>query len=276
MTGNWARDWQEIVAGPEHLRGVERIPDYPDDQDFSEAYLDPDLEAVGRLVNSCTVLENAIYQVRARLDPVLSYAEVEWQEGLRGSIAWLRETAQRFTERQHRELTDMLDRAEEYLDLRNGVVHGRHGRGAFSEVHTSHRWVKGATRKDPPIRVKVEYTRNSLVLTSVRAGNLASDLLRGLDAWSQELRMLRQQHRLSLGPGHPMRIEGEHSGSPVLHALSLDRPSTALCGADTSEMGNFVIPHSATGEPTAEMMFEDSNASIQCKKCFAASGLASF
>ena len=40
-------------------------------------------------------------------------------------------------------LVDLLDRADEYLELRKGVVHGRPGRKYMSDVVESHRWVKG-------------------------------------------------------------------------------------------------------------------------------------
>ena len=60
MASDWMQNWREITAGPEYLRGISREPDYPDDQNWSDAIVDPLMESLGRLVRSCSLLEIAL------------------------------------------------------------------------------------------------------------------------------------------------------------------------------------------------------------------------
>lgn len=268
--GGWMDNWEEQTRGPEYLRGISRLPDYPDGQDFSDAFIDPDLEAVGRFVRSCSMLEIALFQALTILDPMVTFAEAEWQFRPAGCIRWLRSAATKLTPSARSELERLLDIAEDYLDLRNGVVHGRQGRKAMGGVYESHRWVKEkgkAARK-----VKVEYDRDRLLLASVRAGNVAADILDCLEEWGRQMDDVRRQRRKQLGPGHPMRFEEPTDEATILHALSIDDPARTLCGADASAMDNYMVPDE-TGAPRHELMFEDSNPRNHCKKCRTASGL---
>jgi hypothetical protein len=120
--------------------------------------------------------------------------------------------------------------------------------------------------------VKVEYDRDRLLLASVRAGNVAEDILDGLEAWGRQMSNVRRERRMQLGSGHPMRIEEVTEEAAILHALSSGDPTTTLCGADASGMDGYMVPDSA-GAPAHVLMFEDSNPRNHCKKCHAASGL---
>lgn len=201
------------------------MPDYPDDQDFSEAFVDPDLEAVGRLVRSCSMLETALFQAFSRLNPYVTFEEAEWDLGVRGCTRWLKSTAADLTPSARIALEGLLDSADEHFALRNAVVHGRNGRLAMSDIYESHRWIK--EKGQPPRRAKVEYDRNRLLLASVRAGNVAADVLDGLDVWSRQVAKNRRQHREQLSAGHPMRIEELPEEMKLLHALAVSDPTTA-------------------------------------------------
>lgn len=140
----------------------------------------------------------------------------------------------------------------------------------MSETYESHRWVK--RKGEPARRIKVEYDRSRLLLTSVRVGNLAADLLDGVDDWRRQTDAIRRERRRQLGPGHPMRAEQVTDDAWVLHALLNEGEAITLCGSDSSDMDGHVIPGPG-GDPHHALMFEDSNPRSQCKKCRTASGL---
>lgn len=142
----------------------------------------------------------------------------------------------------------------------------------MSNVYVSHRWVPGE-KGQPPRRERVEYDRNQLLLASVRAGNVASDILTGLEDWQRQMGGLRRKRRKALGPGHPMRIEDRGEEDDVTHALASDGSGRALCGVDESSMAGLLVPASVTGAPTHELMFEDSNRRYHCTTCRTAADL---
>jgi hypothetical protein len=144
MASDWMENWQELLSGPESLRGISRYPDFRDDQDFSDAMIDPVLEAVGRLVDACSSLEIALFQSLTSLDRRYSFTEAE-RLGPKGCVKRLRAIAPQLKPvrprqaRRRTALEQLLDDAVEHLELRNGVVHGRSGRRNMSDVCESRR-----------------------------------------------------------------------------------------------------------------------------------------
>jgi hypothetical protein len=84
------RNWREITAGSECLGGIDGYPDFLDDQDFSNAIIEPTLEAVGRLVRSCSFLEIALFRALSTLDLRISSTEAESKHRPSGCIHKLR------------------------------------------------------------------------------------------------------------------------------------------------------------------------------------------
>jgi hypothetical protein len=72
--------------------------------------VDPDLEAVGRFVRSCSMLEIALFQALTSLDPIVTFAEAEWQFRPSGCIRWLRSTAADLTRARVANSRDCLTR----------------------------------------------------------------------------------------------------------------------------------------------------------------------
>ncbi|MGN6129226.1 MAG: hypothetical protein ACTHOK_02700, partial [Nocardioidaceae bacterium] len=224
MTSDWMSNWQEITAGPGYLRGIDRYPDFPDDQDFSDAVIEPTLEAVGRLVRSCSYLEIALFRALSTLDLRISFTEAESKHRPSGCIRRLRMIAAELEPvrvrgvRGRTTLEALLDDAHEYLELRHGVVHGRPGRQHMSEVYESRRWV--VRKGEEPQLVTTVYDRNRLLLAAVRAGNVASDILAGLEAWERQKQRIWRDQRRALGPGHLLRMETDSTDVGTSHALS--------------------------------------------------------
>ena len=183
-------NWREITAGPEYLSGIDRYPDFSDEQDFSNALIEPTLEAVGRLVRSCSLLEIALFRALSTLDHRVSFTDAESKHRPNGCIRRLRVIATELEPVRIRAVGDpvtleaLLDDAHEYLELRHGVVHGRPGRQLMSEVYESRRWV--VRKGEDPRLVTTVYDRNRLMLAAARAGNVASDILAGLQAWQRQ------------------------------------------------------------------------------------------
>jgi hypothetical protein len=266
------QNWREITAGPEYLRGISREPDYPDDQDWSDAILDPLMESLGRLVRSCSLLEIALFQALSTLDPSITFEEAERRFRAGGTIHKLRDIAPGLHPVRIRNvrgpvhLVDLLDKADECLGLRNGVVHGRPGRKYMSDVVESRRWVKGQIKT-------TTYTRDRLLSASSRAGNVASDVLAGLEAgWGDQLSRERQtmwrEQRARLG-SHKSSEHFDEAGDSVLHAVSNGDTTVTLCGEEVLEV--FLLPH---GDPAQRqpLIFEDSNDQFHCNRCHELAG----
>jgi hypothetical protein len=69
------------------------------------------------------MLEIALFQALTSLDPMVTFAEAEWQFRPSGCIRWLRSTAADLTPRARSELEALLDKAQ---------VHARIGRDRAS------------------------------------------------------------------------------------------------------------------------------------------------
>lgn len=271
-------NWREITAGPEYLRGIDRYPDFPNDQDFSDAVIEPTLEAVGRLVRSCSYLEIALFRALSTLDLRISFTEAESKHRPSGCIRKLRIIAAELQPvrirgvRGRTTLEALLDDAHEYLELRHGVVHGRPGRQHMSEVYESRRWA--ARKGEEPELVTTVYDRNRLMLAATRAGNVASDILAGLEDWERQKKRIRRDQRQALGPGHPLRLEADGTDVGTSHALSTGTRERTLCGLDASAMEP-AFTFQADESQRMEIVFEDSNSKYHCKACRQASGLDS-
>jgi hypothetical protein len=278
---DWMENWREITSGPEYLTGISRYPDYPDDQDFSEAIVDDGLEAVGRFVRACSFVEIALFQAVSTLDLRYSFTDAEWDLKPAGCVKRLRMIAPElssFRRRQGRKrwrLEELLDDAEFYLDLRHGVENGRPGRQHLSDVYESRRWVRAKKGVDPELVVTV-YDRNDLLLASCRATNVAADLLEGLDEqWREEKARVRAAQSAALGPGHLLRIEQRPGDErDVLHGLVSEDSEVTLCGESGVGMEGWMVPHAVTGEPDHPQVFEHTNREYQCKACRVTSGLS--
>lgn len=255
-------NWREITAGPEHLRGIDRYPEFPNDQDFSDAVIDPTLEAVGRLVQSCSFLEIALFRALSTLDLRISFTEAESKHRPKGCIRKLRMIAAELEPvrvrgaRGRTTLEALLDDAHEYLELRHGVVHGRPGRQHMSEVYESRRWV--VRKSEEPELVTTVYDRNRLMLAAARAGNVASDILAGLEDWEHQKERIRRDQRKALGPGHRLRVEAGGTDVGISHALSTGTRGRTLCGLDASAMEPAFTFH-ADESQRMEIVFEDSS-----------------
>lgn len=246
--------------GPDHLDGVSRYPDFPNDMDWTGAFLDPLSEAIGRYVSVCSQLEIALFRVRSELDLDMTFAEAEWKRGPKGCLVDLREIAHTFPQAASDRLLALLHEAERYVSLRNGVVHGTYRRNYRAGIYASRRYVLNKSTKKPEL-VRVPYDRDSLLLSTTRANNVAADLLDGLAGWRDYVHEAARARRGALGPGHPLRVQEVSGSDPILHALA-PQGSSALCGVDVS---NF--------EGYRDMAFEDSNRAFHCLTCRRLSGL---
>jgi hypothetical protein len=275
VTSDWMSNWREIPAGPEYLRGTDRYPDFPDDQDFSDVVIEPTLEGVGRLVRSCSLLEIALFRALSTLDLRISFTEAESKHRPNGCIRKLPVIAAELKPvrirgvRGRLSLEALLDDAHEYLELRHGVVHGRPGRQYMFEVYESRRWV--VRKGEDPELVTTVYDRNRLMLAAARAGNVASDILAGLAEWECQTDRIRREQRKALGPGHPLRVETDGTDVGVSHALSTGSPGQTLCGLDASAMEPALTYHADESQRT-EIVFEDSNNTYHCEVCRRAFG----
>lgn len=278
---DWMTNWREITSGPEYLQGIDRYPDYPDDQDFSDAVVDEGIEAVGRLVRACSFVEIALFQAVSTLDVRYSFTDAEWDLRPAGCVKHLRTIAPQLSPyaarrgRRQVSLQGLLDDAEFYLDLRHGVVHGRPGRRSMSDVYESRRWVRSKKGAYPELVVTV-YDRNDLLLASCRATNVAADLLQGLgEHWREEKARIRAAELADLGPGHLLRIEQRLGDeSVVLHGLASEDGEVTLCGLSAAAMQGWMVPHAVTGNPDHPQMFERTNRDYQCESCQVESGLS--
>ena len=82
--------------GPDDLWAESRYPDYPEHTDWSDAFLDPLSEAIGRYVRVCSQLEIALFRLRSELDLDMMFAEAEWKRGPKNCILDLRKLAETF------------------------------------------------------------------------------------------------------------------------------------------------------------------------------------
>jgi hypothetical protein len=254
--------------GPEHLHGISRYPSYPDDMDWSEAILDPHSEAVGRFVGACSQLEIALFRARSELDGLLSFAEAERARKPQGCIEDLRGIAGGLPERPAAQLRMLLDDAMEHLQLRNGVVHGTYRRNHLERASESRRYVFNKETKQYDL-VRVPYDRDSLLLATVRASNVAADILDGVAQWREQLQRAARERRS--GVAHPMVYEDPTSGGDsrlpsgegghfpptavLLHALAKNGLAT-VCGLGATGLNRY-----------RDLAFEDSNPINQCGTC---------
>lgn len=221
--------------GPDKVWGVTRYPDYPDGTDFSDAILDPDSEAVGRYLRACSLLEIALFRARSELtlDPDMTYAKAERSRRADGCIKDLRQMSEGLSDRSRAQLLDLLERAEQWLLLRHGVVHGTYRKNHRTGKYEGRRYVLNKETRQFALE-RVPYDRDSLLLAMTRASNTTADILDGVEGWSAEIRRPEEQRIRALGSSHALRVEPKTGGGAVLHALGPD--ARTLCGRDTSGM----------------------------------------
>ncbi len=248
--GNYIR-WLDNL-GPE-LHGVSRYPDYPDDMDWSDAILDPLSEAVGRFVRVCSQLEIALFRARSELDDLMTFAEAEQRRKPQGCIEDLRGIADGLPERSGTGLRALLDKAEKYVKLRNGVVHGVYRMNHLEGIWESRRYRRGETGQYELVREA--FDRDSLLLATTRASNVAADIFDGIARWRDQLRRAARDRRD--GVSHPMVYEDVRKPARAvrLHALAGDAQTT-VCGQDATDMNRY-----------RDLAFEDSNPKNHCLAC---------
>jgi len=185
----WDRTYRFLDGiGPNRLQGIDRYPEYPDDQDFSEAVLDPLSEAIGRYVKACTYLEIAIYRLRAQLDPDGGVSfEMAERHRVPASLKALRRMSDTMNEKERSHFSGLLDDAHHWLSLRHGVVHGIYRMNHQTRQHEGRRHVKNKETSKYELQ-REPYDRNSLMLAMTRATNTASQLFEGLDNWRAQIR----------------------------------------------------------------------------------------
>jgi len=262
------------TRGPEQLLGISRYPDYPDDMDWSDAILDPLSEAVGRFVGVCAQLEIALFRARSELDDLMTFAEAERTRRPKGCIEDLRGLASGLPARSSARLLGLLDAADRFIQLRNGVVHGTYRMNHLARGAESRRYVYNKATRQYDL-VRVPYERDSLLLAVTRTSNVAADILDGIADWQSQLR--RAAHVRRGGVTHRMVYQEFTSASNVrppsrrdapdpeptvlLHALDKDALST-VCGLDATAMKRY-----------RDLSFEDSNPRNHCRACRKAIGL---
>jgi hypothetical protein len=130
-------------------------------------------------------------------------------------------------------------------------------RTPLSGVYESRRYVRNSATKQFEL-VREPYDRNTLLLATTRASNVAADILEGLAEWRREPERARAKRTAHIN--NVMVFEGPEE-RPTTHALDLRLPVT-VCGLDAAPMGRY-----------RDLSFKNSNPGNQCQACRTTLGL---
>lgn len=177
----------------------------------------------------------------------------EWMDTDKG-IKALRQLAQSLNDTSRARLLDLLDRAERWLQLRHGVVHGIYRKNHKTGQHEGRRFVLNKDSRQY-VLVREPYDRDTLMLAMTRASNTAAEIFDGVRDWHAQIVSAERRRIEALGPPHPLGIEGDDDETATLHALAHDSTKT-VCGRDASELTSHY-----------EVVFEWTNRKLHCPDC---------